>query len=137
MGMIQMDGRWKCHVCGCSTIEEHHKEWARNPDNHHDGIWTTRREREQDPQLAGRCGHGGPAVWIGDKDWNTCHGCHTDIDDKGREALDEFRKAQAAAWESGNFVIYEEIGVCIINDYAVAKIVVDDKKELAIIRIET
>lgn len=124
MGTILMGDKWKCQKCGSAEIRQHCKRWETTPE----GKWerfTTKAERDSDPELASRCNRGGPCVWESDPGWHTCEGCGDEIDDDGRKALVVFNQEMAEHLRNGTFVIHEEIGVAIINNYEIAKCEVD------------
>ena len=126
MGSISMEGLWACPLCHAEVIDEHCKKWEKKPEGGW-GRFTTKEERDADPELARRCDHGGPLIWERDSSWNTCGGCGVDIDESGKKALAKFRYDFTEAAKNGNVVYTEEIGMVIINDYAIAKVTVEDK----------
>lgn len=111
---------WKCPECGYNTVTGHHQEWAGGHDSRGEH-WVTKDQRDASPELASKCGHGGPAVWVEDSAWKTCDKCGYRLTpEETKHVCDVETGIWGKIMRSEKF-FREEIGAVIINDYAIRK----------------
>ena len=64
------------------------------------------------------------------------NGCGIDLDEAGNKALSAYRGKGVAAWKAGGCKIHEEIGIVILNEYAIARVAIDDEDDEVLVRME-
>jgi len=123
MGTIKLSkDSWACKSCGNSIVREQPQTQCCLTEAERDtpGFWTTKEQREAHPEwLVCRIQH---CLWVNDPSWMTCDKCDLELAPEESQLV----RSIMSKIDWSQVPWYEEIGVAILSDYAVASVSVED-----------